>query len=350
MSEKTLKARLVNKHDIEVNWLKSSFIPMKGELVVFDIEVDADGNTLELPEGRTAPYLYERFKIGDGEHNVNDLPFATDGYVSYDTEQTLTDEQRAQARANISKYKWSYVTDFLNTTWGVSHVSGVNDWDALLEYTSESTGFKSLAAIVLYACMCLTSKSSTRLKNMRNIATYCEELFTSGIVDNVFSIYLSNESEDVEYCISFNDISKTACNISITNYLGKGSGILQYNKETDSIVYDSLSLENVDKTLSIENRYADAKVVGDKFTEVQDSLDSLSSLVGDTPVASQISEAITNSVADWSQTDETAPDYIKNKPDEDDALELVAEMGLVSPLAASDGSIYTDENGVVYTL
>ena len=56
--------------------------------------------------------------------------------------------------------------------------------------------------------------------------------------------------------------------------------------------------------------------------------------------------------ADWNQEDETASNYIKNKPEieESDAIELVAEIGLVSPAAADDGAIYTDENGDVYIL
>ena len=44
------------------------------------------------------------------------------------------------------------------------------------------------------------------------------------------------------------------------------------------------------------------------------------------------------------------PDTIARVPTEDDALALVVEMGLVSPTVADDGSIYTDENGVIYTL
>lgn len=61
---------------------------------------------------------------------------------------------------------------------------------------------------------------------------------------------------------------------------------------------------------------------------------------------------------DWNQNDTSAPDFIKNKPDvvlrseieEIDAIELVTETGLVSPAAAEDGSIYTDENGALYSL
>lgn len=41
---------------------------------------------------------------------------------------------------------------------------------------------------------------------------------------------------------------------------------------------------------------------------------------------------------------------LKNEVEEADAIELVIKMGLVSPAAAEDGSIYTDENGVVYSL
>ena len=53
---------------------------------------------------------------------------------------------------------------------------------------------------------------------------------------------------------------------------------------------------------------------------------------------------------DWKQNDPTAKDYIKNKPNEDDAFELVSELGLVEPTVDENGSIYTDENGIIYTI
>ena len=71
-------------------------------------------------------------------------------------------------------------------------------------------------------------------------------------------------------------------------------------------------------------------------------------------VTSDVSDALgidaIKAQPDWNQADETASDYIKNKPTADDALDLVAEMALVDPIAADDGSIYTDENGVLFTL
>ena len=54
--------------------------------------------------------------------------------------------------------------------------------------------------------------------------------------------------------------------------------------------------------------------------------------------------------SDWNQTDETAMDFIKNKPDEDDALEIASEMGLVEPVTFNDGFVCTDENGAIFTL
>lgn len=40
----------------------------------------------------------------------------------------------------------------------------------------------------------------------------------------------------------------------------------------------------------------------------------------------------------------------RSEIEEEDAIILSTEMGLVSPVAADDGSIYTDENNIVYTL
>ena len=56
-----IKSRIQQKHDIELNWKKAiNFIPKQGEIIVYD----KDEN-----------FSYERFKIGDGETKVNDLPF-----------------------------------------------------------------------------------------------------------------------------------------------------------------------------------------------------------------------------------------------------------------------------------
>lgn len=105
----TINTRVKNKHDTEANWSKSNLIPLNGEIIIFE----ADDNT-----------PYPRFKVGDGETSINNLPFTDSEYVKQDelgnyvttdnvnqsinnkcilyTEaQTLTEEQKAQARENI---------------------------------------------------------------------------------------------------------------------------------------------------------------------------------------------------------------------------------------------------------
>lgn len=66
--------------------------------------------------------------------------------------------------------------------------------------------------------------------------------------------------------------------------------------------------------------------------------------VNDLPFANELIQA------DWAQTDETQLDFIKNKPNENDALALLAETGFIDPVAAADGSVFTDDKGTIYTL
>lgn len=57
--------------------------------------------------------------------------------------------------------------------------------------------------------------------------------------------------------------------------------------------------------------------------------------------------------SDWNQSDSTQIDFIKNKPleeTEDDAMEMLAEMGIIDPVIDEDGAIYTDENGAILTI
>ena len=56
-----IKARIQLKHETEQVWKNTTnFIPMIGEMIVYDVDHN---------------HSYERFKIGDGVRNVNELPF-----------------------------------------------------------------------------------------------------------------------------------------------------------------------------------------------------------------------------------------------------------------------------------
>lgn len=68
--------QIINRHDTEENWQQygQDIIPSQAELIVYDI----DDN-----------HKHERFKIGDGKTNVNDLPFFdvdSDKYVKVDSD------------------------------------------------------------------------------------------------------------------------------------------------------------------------------------------------------------------------------------------------------------------------
>ena len=67
MAEKTLKTRLIQKHDTESNWrFATNFVPKDGELIIYEIDSE---------------HPIPRMKVGDGETNVNDLPFVNNIYV-----------------------------------------------------------------------------------------------------------------------------------------------------------------------------------------------------------------------------------------------------------------------------
>ncbi len=76
MSEKRWYSRVVHKHDIEANWNRAlEFIPMQGEIVVYDAD---------------ETYNYERFKIGDGKNAISALPFADVALQDYVDEEITT--------------------------------------------------------------------------------------------------------------------------------------------------------------------------------------------------------------------------------------------------------------------
>lgn len=76
MAEKTLKTRVVLKHDTEENWNKATnFIPKKGEVIIYD------------PDGT---HTYSRQKVGDGIKNINELPFLGATVGTADSSESLS--------------------------------------------------------------------------------------------------------------------------------------------------------------------------------------------------------------------------------------------------------------------
>ena len=96
MAEKILNARIVHKHDTELNWSKATnFIPKQGEIIVYDIDTT---------------YAYERMKIGDGKTVVSALPFVDDAVLT--KSKAYTDEKNEELSEGFSNVIYQmYGTD-----------------------------------------------------------------------------------------------------------------------------------------------------------------------------------------------------------------------------------------------
>ena len=56
---------------------------------------------------------------------------------------------------------------------------------------------------------------------------------------------------------------------------------------------------------------------------------------------------------DWNQNDSTEADYIKNKPStatNDDSMDFLAEMGMITPVTNSTGEILISPSNEIYSL
>lgn len=78
-------------------------------------------------------------------------------------------------------------------------------------------------------------------------------------------------------------------------------------------------------------------------------------MIWDTDKGSYVeSEIPQNSVqSDWNQNNETKADYIKNKPSiatNDDAMDFLAEIGIIEPITNSNGEILISPSNEIYSL
>lgn len=108
MANKVIKTRMVQKHDTSENWAKATnFTPLLGEIIVYD-----DLN---------------KFKIGDGNTNINDLPFANGGVgdsgtgnsstiFNSDENQALTAFSAASGYKTIAGKRAFKITEKTSTT------------------------------------------------------------------------------------------------------------------------------------------------------------------------------------------------------------------------------------------
>lgn len=101
-NEKPTNARLQMKHDIEANWIiagnaTNPFVPKPGELIIYDVDDSHDS---------------PRIKIGDGDNNVNELPFFVDETKADKSELVQSDwDQNNSATLDYIKNRPFYTED-----------------------------------------------------------------------------------------------------------------------------------------------------------------------------------------------------------------------------------------------
>ena len=113
MADKTLKTRVITKHEPEANWeLATGFKPLLGEIIIYDRDN-------EHPE--------PRIKIGDGETYVNDLPFWNQG-----SDYEYTDENGELIKIKSIAGQRAFqitATDAIDQTFTLNQVKGLEVGD-----------------------------------------------------------------------------------------------------------------------------------------------------------------------------------------------------------------------------
>lgn len=122
-TEKTLKTRVVLKHDTEENWetagnAANPFIPKKGEVIIYD------------PDGT---HTYSRQKVGDGIKNINELPFLGATVGTVDSSESLSKIQYTAESAIPT-------TPEQGVEYAITDLIGYGDLDANLQEQIDHMG------------------------------------------------------------------------------------------------------------------------------------------------------------------------------------------------------------------
>lgn len=152
----------------------------------------------------------------------------------------------------------------------------------------------------------------------------CVRNITGATIDIVPEV----SKEETKPNIGFDEINKQIAKVN--------KQIKEINRTSDLIIDTKADNVSYDKDTGDLQLMANGKLIGSKINIGLQNSDSI--ITNDKFLEMMSFKADRNEVV------------LKSEIEEIDAIEIVADMGLVSPIAAEDGSIYTDENGVLYSL
>lgn len=197
------------------------------------------------------------------------------------TPQTLTDEQRAQARKNIAKYQydWREVVGYGGTyiigDFGVYYGTPSVDLDGAMNLSSvvlsKYSAIGSLHGCVHFFINRIDIRSIATTWMPRIIRDY-EAIKEAGLlVNDTLSICEQGGLDGEEVCIAYSISSTTGGDythrISFVETSNSRGATISYNVETDEYSISATMPSSTDTSLTLPNSAADAKVVGDALAE-----------------------------------------------------------------------------------
>lgn len=208
--------------------------------------------------------------LDNHKHSIEDIEgfnSSVDSAILY-TEQELTDEQRAQARANIDKYRWKTCRD----RWGIYtydiNAESINyELAQTVPNTSGNGSLSALEDIVSYGSalgFCLNAPGINIAKDM---VSNFEALKSANAIksSNGMHIFLGETNNTLKASLQI--VTQTNAEythaILLDNSQANYNTYIYYNKNENVITGWKSSYKSVSKTMNTAGMAADAKAVGD---------------------------------------------------------------------------------------
>lgn len=322
--EKTMKARVQHKHDIEANWIKATnFTPLASEIIVYDPDENYD---------------YPRIKIGDGKTNINSLPFVTKDYAKISDIPTKPADIGAQPAGNyLTSIPNEYITeDELNTK---GYLTSYTETDPTVpawakaatkpSYTADEVGALPKSTEIPSNLSDLNEDASHRLVTDTEKATWNAKSNFSGNYDDLTNkptipsitglastAYVDNAvknkvDKDGNKVLSTNDYTTEEKNKLAGIAAGAEVNVnADWNATSgDAQILNKPTIPTIDASLSISDQAADAKAVGDALAEKQPKGNYLTSIPSEYVTESELNAK--KYLTSYTETDPTVPDWAK---------------------------------------
>lgn len=296
MNGKTLKSRIVHKHDIEANWrLATNFTPLQGEMIIYDPD---ENNT------------NHRVKIGDGVTNVNDLKFIDDNKVDKIEGKGLSTNDYTTAEKNkldgiaMGANKTIVDSDLSATSTNPVQNKVVN---TAISNLTTLVGDKSVASQVNTAVTTAKSYTDTKVAKMVDSApetlNTLNELAAALGDDPNFATTVATEigkkadaGHTHKYAGSSNAGGSATSAVKLDTSAGSDINPVYFSngKPVKTTYTLGASVPSGAKFTDTTYSNATTSTAGLMSSADKTNLDKLNNLVGDTAVSTQIEKALEN--------------------------------------------------------